>query len=416
MNTAKIAGIFLIVAGPLIFGLEKDSPGDVRIKEFRVQGLERTKPSVIEPYYLPYEGRPYSETVRNEIIQDLRSLGIFHSIEVVPGPPENSEVIVRIYIEEKWTLVPIPLAGASAGGKVYGGLMVLESNLFGYNKKMYGGGIVSTEGWKALLGYIDPNFFGSRNSLFLGFNAGTEEVKNETPDERIYRQYNALGFNAAAEYAWKLNDLWALGLGGEFQDRSLITGYPRALDEPENVSVLGPGFSLKYQDYFFDRILVYGIQGQVKYEHKFFLTGTGLGYPELSYLLLAHKLVFSKHRLSLRSRGVLSPDTPGPLENRLTEQFFKTLPEGVSAASYAGIQGAFEYTAVDFSWGALTFLAFYEGGFFNREKEAFQSTHGPGGGIRLYLSRVAVPAFGFDFSYNMKTGNPYARVNIGMQM
>ena len=386
-----------------------ENPPSPLIREFSVHGLDRTKPSVIEPYYLPYRGKPLSEFSRDGLIQKLRSLGIFHTVDVVPGPARNDEVVVVILVEEKWTLVPIPIGGATGGGRVYGGFMFLESNLFGYNKKMYGGGFLSTNGWKGIFGYIDPRLAGSDNMLFLGFSGGVDDMENEDPDGTVYQRYRTVGLSLRGEVFRPLGRGFSLGAGFEFQEQSLDEDYPDGLDPPRPARAAGPVLSLRYQNFFYDRILVYGLFAQARYEYKF-------SFDEYSLSAQYYATAFGKHRLVFRGTGIYAPDTPRILETRIAERALKTLPDDSVADSVLGGNAGLEFMASDFGWGALTFLLSYEGGLYVREKSAAEYTHGPLAGIRIYMSKLAVPAFGFDLSYSVPEGRTYLTVNVGIQM
>ena len=388
-----------------IFGAE-DSP---RIRAFRVEGLRRTKPAVLEPYYLPYQGRPLSQFSRDALVQNLRSLGIFHLVEVAPVPVAEEVVDIRISVQEKWTLIPVPVGGATGGGRVYGGFMFMESNLLGYNKKMYGGAILSNIGWKGLLGYIDPKFPDPRTSLLLFFSGGVDRIDNADPDGTVFQKYETTGVALRAEIQRRVAGGFSVAAGAEFQEQDLNAGYGPSLAPPGEARAWGPTLTLRYQDLYYDRILVYGLSAQVRYEYKF-------EFDEYSGMGQFYGRISDRLRFGLKTSLTLAPDTPRTMELRVSERLFRTLPDGVTADSAAAAEVSLEFTAAEFRWGALTLRAAYEGGLFDRDGSDPGGTHGPAAGARVYMSRIALPAFGFDMSYGAVTGDFYFGVHVGLQM
>jgi len=66
-----------------------------------------------------------------------------------------------------------------------------------------------------------------------------------------------------------------------------------------------------------------------------------------------------------------------------------------------------------FSRAAVTILCFWEQGVYNKDNSPYNNYYGPGGGVLLYLKRIAFPAVGFNYARNLKTGNSEFSVNVG---
>ena len=64
-------------------------------------------------------------------------------------------------------------------------------------------------------------------------------------------------------------------------------------------------------------------------------------------------------------------------------------------------------------WGSLTLPLFYEGGWADSAFDADTVLyHGPGFGLRLYLDKVAIPALGADFVWDLE--NRRFKVNVAL--
>jgi outer membrane protein assembly factor BamA len=393
------------------------------IRSFRVLGLTRTHLSVIEPYYIPYIGKPYSESFREEIIQNLRSLGIFHSIEIFGEPADGVAqdgfdapvVDATILIEEKWTLLPIPFAGARNDGSAYGGLAVLESNFLGYNKKIYGGGIFSLSGWQGIFGYSDPWFFSPDFSFSFMFTGGINERKLVTERDTVYQDYRTTDFIIRSGLFRKVTDSLTLGAAAGFLDRSVDKDFgSRPTAPPDSVRFISGGFSFQYQDLFYDRILIYGFTLQTQYLFNFSALEDIKSYNEYDLTARYQKAVWDRCRLNFSVLGIYIPGAPLVQERSAGGKIFKTLPNGLIADAAVQGQASLEFAAVDFSSGVVTLLGSYEAGVFSLDESSPSYTHGPGVGLRVYLSKIAIPAFGVDIYYNVKTGKSYFSINAGV--
>ena len=64
--------------------------------------------------------------------------------------------------------------------------------------------------------------------------------------------------------------------------------------------------------------------------------------------------------------------------------------------------------------GYLTAPVYYEGGYLRDYRGDDQLYHGVGGGVRFYLDKVALPALGLDYRYNLTTESGGVSFFIGM--
>jgi hypothetical protein len=393
------------------------------IRSFQVLGLTRTHLSVIEPYYSPYLGRPYSESSREEIIQGLRSLGIFHSIEIFGEAPGGAAedgsgaalIDVTIIIEEKWTLLPIPFAGANNDGSAYGGIAIFESNFMGYNKKIYGGGIFSTGGWQGIFGYSDPRFFGSDFSFTFMFMGGINERELVTERDTVYRDYQTTNFILRGGLSRKVAESLSLGVTAGFLNRDVNEDFSsRPAAPPDSARFITGGLSFQYQNIFYDKILTYGFTFQTQYRFNFSVLEGVKSYNEYDLNARYQKALWDRFRLNFLLRGIYIPGAPLVQELDAGDRMFKTLPDGFIVDAAVQGQLALELVAVDFTSGVLTLQASCEAGVFSLDESSPSYTYGPGIGLRVYLSKIAVPAFGLDAYYNGKTGKPYFSVSAGV--
>jgi len=174
-------------------------------------------------------------------------------------------------------------------------------------------------------------------------------------------------------------------------------------------------FSLRYQDLVYERILVNGTNAVVRYKRKFDLMARDPSFDEISFVGQYRRPVTDRLRFGFIAAALFAPYTPVIVEPEINN-VMKSLPDGVAADSYLFGQALTEYTFAEFGWGAFTVLLAYEGGLYSKGLLEPEHTSGPGLGFRIYVSKVAIPAFGVDFTYNVRTRTVYGTVNVGLQM
>jgi hypothetical protein len=399
------------------------------IRAFRVEGLTQTQPSVVEPYYLPYVGRPYESFLREELIQDLRELGIFNpEIEVfpeeVPGT-DGAQVDIVIVLEEKWTLLPFPFAGAASDGSLYGGVGLLETNFLGYNKKIYAMGLWATRGMQGMFGYVDPSLFGSDLGLSLTFGASVSERELVNERETLWQNYETTDISARGGFTWKLSGAVTAGVQAKYLERSVNENFESVFSPPDSARVIQAGPSFQYADLNYGSILVYGFSFRAQYDYAHLLGAEEASYHQYEASLRHHIELPDGHRLGFSASGLYVRSAPLVMESEIGGKMLKTLPEGLIADAAAAGQVSLEFILTRFSWGALTAQAAYEAGVFSRGvlrehsslsggTDGASYSHGPGAGVRVYLAKIALPALGVDVYYNARTGATYSSVYMGL--
>ncbi|MEO1174524.1 MAG: POTRA domain-containing protein, partial [Myxococcota bacterium] len=115
-----------------------------RVDEIRLIGNARTADAVIEREL----GFGPGDEVNGEALasgqERVMNLQLFSRVRVGRSTADGRNV-VEVDVEERWTLIPIPLAIATGDGYRVGGFF-FESNLFGRNKNLAVGGFYSPQG------------------------------------------------------------------------------------------------------------------------------------------------------------------------------------------------------------------------------------------------------------------------------
>ncbi|MCX7786292.1 MAG: hypothetical protein N2442_01190 [Spirochaetes bacterium] len=395
------------------------SPSPLVLSAYTLEGLKKTHPEVLKPLLDPFVGKPYTLSTEEAMLQSLRSLGLFHRITFLPQRTGLDQIHLTVQLEEKWTLIPIPIGGATSGGNLYGGLLLFESNLFGWNKKFYGGAFWGNNGFQGMFGYLDPRFFSPSQSLMLRFGIGTEIVDHRTTEGSLVRRYEKTKLDAGGDWMVSLGKGFGVGVGFQFREHQEEAEYDSRWNPPTSERFAGPTLTFRYQDLFYGPVLVYGVSSSLRYERGFNLQKTDY-FDSVTLQAQGYVPFWGEHRIGARVQGFKGLGIPAILENRVSGRFLKTIGDDVFSNTVLMGQLMAEGIPIHFRWGAPTLVLYYEGGVFRNEspttEDPYYLAHGPGAGVRIYLSKVAIPAFGFDITYSVSTKKAYGFLNVGFQL
>ena len=325
------------------------------------------------------------------------------AVPSAPGGPREVEVLVTV--EERWTLVPIPFFAAGSAG-FSGGLFVFESNLLGYNKQLIAGGTYADDGFGGLLVYSDPAVLNSNWLLVTSLNAGREDVLTADPAFRDRWTYAANQVSAGGSVGYRFAEEFSVRAGADYRYLEVTD-----TEEADIVAAAGYefvtyraeiGFTRTEPEEFFDS--GYSLRASVEATPS--ESGWGVTAAGTSNILVA-----GSHRLGLGLQTGYG-DRPFLLTPRLGGRpTQRTLTRGTIAEnSYISQEALYELPLFRLSWGTITLLGFYEGGYLG---EADAIYHGGGGGARLYLSQVTFPAVGFDLAWNAVYNYPVFSFSLG---
>ena len=121
------------------------------------------------------EGDPYNELLHNKSINEIRSMGIFKTVnsEIKDGSNPNTKTL-NITVEEKPTGELSLAAGFGTDGGVIGGGLT-EKNFLGKGIKLDTNLQFSNEGVKGSLTYSKPNFNYTDNTLFTSVKSTSQD-------------------------------------------------------------------------------------------------------------------------------------------------------------------------------------------------------------------------------------------------
>lgn len=405
----------LLGSGPGAVAVRAQEPA-TRIGDIVIEGLRKTRESVVRNLFNVGPGDPLGAETISEIEAALVDSDLFAEVAVNAQPREPGTSDIIIEIDEKWTLIPIPFA-ASDGSSFSGGLFVIESNLLGLNKQLIGGGFGGTSGFNSFFVYVDPALFQSRWTGNLSAGVGRGEDERETGAGELVRRFSALQRSIGAGIGYRLTDDLEMNARiGVQQWQELDDAAGPAGSGGTEIPERGTVFPLELSaDWDATRAVdVLRVGPEVG-------TRVGLVLPDrLPTAMLRASLglsLFDGHRIRLLASGGVG-DLPPLLERVVSgRDGYRTLPFGSAAAdSYGSGSAIYDLPVIRGGWGALVVSHYWELGARSADSIDQELFYGPGGGFRVYLRQVAIPALGLDVAYNLQGENLVFSFSLGAQM
>jgi hypothetical protein len=346
----------------------------------------------------------------------LRDTGLYSAIAIRSEEEPGGRAVI-VTLTEKLTFIPIPVASFSSGSSMFG-LFAIASDFLGSGATLITGGIWATGGPQANLGFFDRRLGTSELGLNAFFSAGFAQKTPSYENGMSYFDYGQRYATAVFSInAFPRSELQPLFLG-EIQWAIPNTAETAAQGLPAELFALGPGLGLSFERLSDHNWFKSGVMARASSTLGLSLIGDS-PFWQTDLRASASAAVFQRDKVSLGGKATYgtSPSLAKPL---LMGAGYRTLPFGDSYSSKAlasFIQ--YEFPFAQPRWAVFTLCAFYEAGFYEVGPDTsshFQGFSGPGLGFRLYLSRVAIPAIGIDYAFNLQAGTFVLSIVAGMPL
>lgn len=384
------------------------------ITSVEVIGVKRTKPNVAKYPLEKFIGQKRSEFDENEVFAVVKNMNVLEPVSVELVESEDG-IILRVMVEEKWAIFPFPFVYAGSNGETNFGLFFCDLNAFGLRDMAVLGGAYGSNGWSAIGMYShtpDRREIPGLTAMFMYTHRETEDVNR---DEDKIREFYAdrLSFSLGANYNFLefLNGSVTM----YFSDLSLKENEED--DDPEKIRLIGIKPRLTVHSNSWDGIFLSSRSLYVEYGYNHAIYGKS--FHQIEYRAAFEQSILPGFRLISRSAGIWQSVENLFFEEGPQKAGVNILPNNYSALNYAGASAGLEKYIFKSRWGTLSVQGSWQAVFSHGEatdKDAgdYEFNHGPSGGVLFYLSRLALPAIGSSFSYNMVTGLYQFSFSVGM--
>ncbi len=386
------------------------------IRSINLEGLKRTRDDTI--YYILDTikvGSQYTALTTNQMAQKLYKENIFKPNIDFDVVENGDNVDITIIIEDRWTLVPLPVFSLS-NNSYFVGIMLTENNLFGFNKKLGLSGFYGSAGYFARIEYNDKKFILDNLNFNLFFDVGYKNIISlNVAEDIVSRQYENLFSINDFRLTYNFFDSLLLGAGIKYEYYGNVKNIVSTVEDINSLGLYGfIGYKNVNYEYPFEE----GVSTKISGGHQFSLINNK-NYYSIEGEVHGAYIINSLQRIGgalLAGYG----DLPGQKEFLLGGSLGKyTLPQAVTFADYhASTTFYYEISFLDIAlpnkapFGRGGFQLFYEVGFYGSDVLGDTLHHGPGIGALFYLSGISLPALEFKLAFDVESMNLYFRFGI----
>ncbi|MCR5218032.1 hypothetical protein [Treponema sp.] len=394
---AAIVCIFLLLSSQLYAAT---------ISSYSIKGLKHTKEDSLAPYLDTFIGKDSSEIDLHEIETTLRSYGIFSDVKVSLSEEENTTdgTVLNIELKEKITFLPIPFAFYSSTN-YGGGLFILNSNAFGKKDTMMAGGMFLSNRIFGMFGYSHE---ANENSLgwTVFTSGGNADIEFTDSKDESFLEFSTVNYNATVSITEKLNSFCKLSQGVAYSYTHFKDdGY----DDFHKIST-AIAFAADFVDWngYFMLTKALTISGGLEYYiSDDFTQNAGLTY------LMQDNFFTNRIRYIIDLKAKYEHNVPLTSSMEAGNEGGRILSEYFHTSKFAMGRFSLEAALLKKPLFTLSMLTSYECDLAEDYDDSLVVCHGPGCGFYLYLEKIALPALGFTYSYNLTEKYPTFNFSLG---
>jgi len=372
-----------------------------------IHGLKRTRPEVVERLLEPCIGLSADELDTGEVQTLLRESGLFYETEVSLEYDDPASVSLVVSVQEKWTLIPIPLILGDKNG-IAGGGTLIETNAFGLNHQAFLAGFFSMDRYTLFGSYMTPPGKRLPFGLFTmaAFSKGESTITDGEEDELL--SYDERSLTLMAGLRHDLSQLISLSAGFAYRDAS-VQDSPVA---SARMLPLSAEISIQKSDWngvFLSRRLA-------ELEGTWYIPLKGDSYLAVQGECAWEQPLTQRLRLMLGAAAYRAEDAPLVFSEGPSAARVAILPGDFRSNSLAGTSWGIEGVFADFGAGMLSAFVSYQAAFAEDISGDPVFAQGSHFGLRCYLKKIAFPALDMGAAWNAESGIWNAAFSVGMRM
>jgi outer membrane protein assembly factor BamA len=362
-----------------------------------VVGNTRTARDVIVGALGVRPGDPIDDDLLPVLRQRVLNLRVFREVEVTTRP-SDAGVVLSVGVKERWTLIPIPIAGASSGAAQFG-LAVLETNLLGRRKLLVVSGVYSSRGQSGFLLYRDPSLLGSRMVLAAEVLA-ENEVRERADGFDVVDAWRDRRVDASVRPGFRLAPRLVVRAGPFAAFRQSRREAPYAAPPPAGTD-FGVAADVEYEGQDYRDWFNSGPYAEATVRRSLPALGSDRGFTQSSAVAVWAVPVARHHAASAAAAAFLADGDPVldafVLGGRPGTRGLRT--EGLWAERALAATVDYQIPVWRPRWGTLTAIGFVDAGVATWSGDRTRWV-APGAGFRVYVRNVALPALGLDLAWS----------------
>ena len=380
-----------------------------RVASISITGLGRTRVSTAERPLRRFIGMDVEQVSHDDVFAAIMATGILEPVSV-----HIDQGVLRVEVQERWTIFPIPVVMGGSGGMA-GGLAFFDANAFGLNDQIFLAGFFHSDGWIASGGYVRSSR-GGRTPGWSGVAAFSRSERNDRDqNSEVLRSFDLDTISLHAGLNFPLiedSDFLTASALFSFNDR-MLRNRNDALNAPEgSLRLFGFGgeFSMRrnnWDGYFLS-------QQAASARYFFHADFDHTSFQSVQFRGVWERSLIPGFRFNLRAGAIFQPDAPVLFESSPSVAQVAILPRDFSAINYAGISAGLEKRILRINAGTLSIAASYQVVYSHASILRDNVDHGYVGAIFFYLNRLALPALGLGVTYNVHSDYLQGFFSFGM--
>jgi hypothetical protein len=384
------------------------------ITAVRITGLKRTLPRIAEEPLQRFIGQEAAALDMDKVKAAVIDQGILEPVSVtIEDDTEKQEKILVVEVREKWAFFVIPVFFAGSG-EISAGLALFDANAFGLNHKMAVTGMYLSGGWLAAALYLappaGPRHFGWNTSVFVSEG----ERRDGSADDETLRRFNTRSITVNFSPEYQISNALNITFRISYMNTMLPDTENPVRKPNSGAQFIQQGPEISVHKASWDGYLL--SEESASLEYNLIQDLTSPSWHSLSFRGVYEKSLVPGFRAGLRGGGLYRPDAPVLLESGPGEAAVNILPGSFSARHYAGLSLGLEKYLYRFSFGTVSLLGAWQMAYSNGPLLGDRFDYGVTGSLRFYMSRLAIPAVGLGFAYNVPADYFQFAFSIGMTL
>jgi hypothetical protein len=383
------------------------------ITELSITGLKRTRLSTVESALNRFVGQDAETLDMDAVYAAVLDTGILEPITIsVQDAAGGNGKMLSVEVREKWSIFPMPIFFVSSG-QLSAGLFLGDTNAFGLNDKFFLGGMYSDDGWMLMSSYVHSGGAGVPGWMLSGSFAQSERHDSDQNGNDI-RRFNLDNIGASAGLSYPFTDILSVSLKVSYQQITLRDS-ESPLEEPESgARVLGMEGGVSMRKSHWDGYLL--SEKSLSAGYKFAAGIASDSFHEIKLRSVYQESLLPGFKLNLSGGALYQPNVPPLFESSPNAAQVNILPNSFSARNYAGLSLGFEKYLFKISAGILSAIASYQIVFSEGPIIGARLDHGAAASLVFYLRKLAIPAMGLGFAYNVSADYPQFYFSVGMSL
>lgn len=387
---------------------------ELTVAKINFSGLKKTKEFYIQSKVKKFLNVSVKDFDLHGLETTLQLENLFDDIQISMENSGAGEASVEVSVKEKITFIPLPFALYS-DSEFMGGIMVMDTNAFGVKDMFVFGGLYSKSSIMGMAMFSKP----PKDNGIPGFSASLSTSKNtniiEDLDKDEVLKYKSTNLNSRLMLTEKIGEFNLLSAGGFFNSASAkqVDDFPEI--DSLNSAGLSASWSISKSDWngWFLSSSGAGVSAdKVLYASKNdYKNGCSLSVNFYIQQPVLERLRFYSAGSAFYGKDLHISSYAGGKSGSVT-----ILPGDFCTKEIAGGNAGLELALVKGKIGTVSVYGDYQVVSTQDYDDEFCFMHGPNGGFKVYLAKIAFPALSMGISYNVTKRYAQFAAALGISM